>query len=105
VDRKSVDVLVEELRQKNLINYYRNADIEKDAFNVDSISKLLENNFKLFLNEDDVLCYIDENGDQIIAPEIEGGITNTAEWLSDFLPGTTFDVSLGGNVRKVGYSI
>lgn len=43
---------------------------------------------------------VDDDGDVIICPEYGISVSHNGKWLSSRIPGPSFDIDMGGNVRK-----
>lgn len=93
--------IVNNLTDQNVIDQdivFYLSDVE---INSKYIIELLERAYDLEYDEDsDILSYIDENGDRIIAPDLSSGMSLSASWLSDKLPESKIDFEQGGNLRK-----
>lgn len=93
-----------------LLKQLVSSDIISDELLADEGTKLLssEQLFKVLtsayeLDYDDgenVLYYIDENGEKFIAPDLSEGLSTSSEWLCDALPIPNIDIDQGGSVRR-----
>lgn len=50
--------------------------------------------------EEDILYYVDNNNEKRKVPDIEVGVSETKEWISDSLPAIPFDLNQDGNLRR-----
>lgn len=64
---------------------------------IDAINKGLELSYD---EDEDILYYINENGDKLICPDLSEGLSVSADWVSNYLPPVVFDIDQGGNTRK-----
>lgn len=92
------DSILKKLKDSDLIKYF-SSNASKSPPNDSELIKLSENVKKIFLNNN-IICYLDENGDEIQCPNVDSDVSGSGEWLSDQIPAPDFDVAQGGNVRK-----
>jgi len=70
-------------------------------FSPERVIQILEATYKLVYDEDsDELKFIDNNGEETIAPDLSDGITPSSTWLCDKVPVPILDFNQGGNVRR-----
>lgn len=77
--------------------------VSDDSFVSDaqSIIKILDSSYDLEYDEvEDVLYYIDKDGEKHVAPDLSAGMTTSDVWLHTKLPPVFIDLDQGGNVRK-----
>lgn len=70
--------------------------------NSDKVIEILDGSYELYFDDvEEVLYYIDENGEKFICPDLSNGVTESSDWLCDKLPAPFIDFDQGGNVRRI----
>jgi len=90
--------IIEKLKEKGVFKRFSLNDVHPSPSreNLDRIF-----NFSLPIEVDgDELVAITETGERIRCPNLSTSISETGDWLSDYLPFFEVDIDQGGNVRK-----
>jgi hypothetical protein len=72
-----------------------------DEITSDDMTKIIDSGYGFRYDPlEDELFYIDEHGDEVLAPDLSIGMSKSADWLSTKLPPVEVDIDQAGNVRK-----
>lgn len=95
------DDLLQQLVSSNIISDDLLPSDDDKILNKDDLYKILTSAYELGYDEEqNVLYYIDEKGEKVIAPDLSEGMSTGSEWLCDVLPSPSFDIDQGGSVRR-----
>jgi hypothetical protein len=101
IEEKVKEFLFKLLSNKKLAKIYSFKTEFKDKVDEELLFKLLNEPEIIHFDEDNEQMFIvNEAGERINCPSIEAGVTDSSEWISEFLPMIPIDLEQGGNVRK-----
>lgn len=78
---------------------YRMLDEVLGEFEEEVLIELLDSTYKIHQNEQ-VIYFVNEDGDRVNCPNFGASMQNDGKWLSDIIPDVSFDVEQDGNLRR-----
>lgn len=90
--------LLQKLIESKIVKHINLSDV-KSEIDSKELNDLISKPFRIRIDSSG-LIFTDDSGDEVACPNFGESISNDGEWLSDIIPGVTFDVEQGGNLRK-----
>jgi hypothetical protein len=90
--------IIDKLKEKGVFERFSLNDVHPSPSR-ENLDKIFNFSLPIEIDGDDLVA-ISETGERIKCPNMSTSISDTGEWLSDYLPFFEVDIDQGGNVRK-----